>query len=558
MLNYNLNIIEPLQQEKKNEDFNPYIIWNYVARSQANDSSDLPPNSNALMNIDTPNTNCVNVSVTSNGMFGTTPDYVVTASLAGTQWAVTGSTTMSLSIVGISANAGEAPYYYSEEVSASRIEGNIDSVSGSVLQNSFTASEFYNYFISGNIVHYKENPFNSPILWKTKTSGVKPNGKETNNSVIFNVNSDTNLIVGPEIVSGANAENSGSTSNNYAFSITASLTGSSDWWDDEYFVTTTMSLSIPEAGKFVSSSVTSSTITTSFTADSNDAYTIEANVHTTAERLLLNVYAVGAGGGGGYGGGSANSPIGIGAGGGAGQIVSSSFYIIPNLSVTTSIGVGGDGGTSVGGLTDGRDGTKTEISYYKGPNISNGTITLTANSGSGGQMNGLGGKSGDGFVGGSTFSTGACPTNNYIGNGGGGGGTIQNGTDATISGGGNGGTYLGGGGGGYLEGGRGTGSPTPLGFLGLTGSGGRGGYLAGGNVVEGPTDASAYGGGGGGSVGNCTTTKIGGKGGNGIIVVTHEGTTQLLTYSGTYTTAIVSGSIHYYLTGNGNLSWIKS
>lgn len=553
MLNCNLNIIEPLQQEKKNEDFNPYVIWTYTAKSSANDNNNLPPNSNAVMNINAPASNCVNVTVTSNNQFGTDPDFMVTASVAGTTWAVTGSTTMSLDIVGISANATQAPYYYNAAVSASRSKGNINSISGSVLKNSFTASEFYNYFINGNIIHYKENPYNSDILWLTKTNGTQPNGKGTNTPVIFNVNSDTNLIVGPIIVSGANAENSGSTSNDYAFSITASLTGSTDWWDDEWYVWTTMSLSVPEASVSASSNVTSSKIATPFVVTNDNPYTITASVDTRAERLLINTYVVGGGGGGGYGGGTANTLIGIGSGGGAGQIVSSSFYIIPNLPVAATIGVGGNGGTS----STGSEGSKSTINYYVGPNLTDGKTTLTANSGSGGQMNGPGGKSGDGFIGGPVSSSGACPTNNYQSWGGGGGGTVETGYSGSgNSQSGNGGNFLGGGGGASNLAGRENGAPTPLGFLGLTGRGGRGGYLGDFNTIIAPNSSTAFGGGGGGAVGNCTTTRVGGNGGNGIVVVTHEGTTQKLTYSGTYTTAVTGSTFYYYLVGNGNLTWI--
>jgi hypothetical protein len=539
--------------DEHNEDVRPPINWDFHSFASGSDNSDITERTFATMSINAVNTNCIQVSSDSGNSFVTDAQSPVTASITGSRWPVTGSTTMSLYTAGITYDPTSTNQFFFGAISASAAQIiATPNITGSVITSSFISGEFYRWYISGSIIHMKGNPYNSPILWKTATSGVQPNGKGTNTVVNFNVNSDTNLIVGPIIVSGANAANSGSTSNNYAFSITSSLTGSAAWWDDEYFVTTTMSLSIPEASKSAISYVTQSIITASFTASSDSNYTITGSVATTAERLLINAYVVGGGGGGGYGGGTANTLIGHGSGGGAAQIVSSSFYIIPNLPVITIIGTGGAGGTSTGDLYAGRSGTTSSINYYTGPNLTNGKTTLTANSGSGGEMNGPGGTSGNGFIGGPFSSSAACPSIQSFG--GGGGGTIENGFSGSINGGG--GTFLGGGGGTTAGGGFENGSPTPLEFLGLTGRGGRGGYVGSGNTIVAPNDSSAYGGGGGGAVGNCSTTKVGGKGGDGIVVVTHEGTTQKLTYSGTYTTNVSGSTFYYYLTGNGNLSWI--
>jgi hypothetical protein len=71
MLNYNLNINSPLQQEKKNEDVRPPIYWSFESFATASDSSDLGELGFATMSIDAPLTNCNEVS--NDATFAATP-----------------------------------------------------------------------------------------------------------------------------------------------------------------------------------------------------------------------------------------------------------------------------------------------------------------------------------------------------------------------------------------------------------------------------------------------------------------------------------------------------
>lgn len=560
MLNLNLNIIGvgglfgSGSAKSRGSNFKPEYDWDYSTFNVGVDAPEMTGTALGSFTINTGFSNAINITTNAGGKFNGPEDTAVTCSISGAgQWPITGSTTMSLFISAPGGNEYAPPFFFSTTVSGSEIEGTLAAASGSILSASFTGSKNFIYYVSGSIRHWKGNAYNSPINWKAYSTGSVTNGKTgSNNTVSFNITKEAGpVLVGPITLTGS-ANYFGTTYNDYAFNITASLTGSKDWYDDTYYVRTTMSLDIPEIAISLKSYATSSILSASFTASTNSPYNITASVSTSfTEPLQIQVYAVGGGGGGAYGGGSGGSVIGIGSGGGAAQITSASFFIIPNLPVAVTIGSGGKGGTS----STGSNGTKTTVNYWLGPNLIDGKVTLTANSGSGGQMNGPGGKSGDGFVGGAISSSGACPTIFYEGFGGGGGGTIENGGSGPTGGGG--GQYLGGGGGITSALGLQNGSPTPLGFLGLTGRGGDGGYVVG-NTFYAPTSATAYGGGGGGAAGNCTTTRVGGDGGDGITVVTHSGTTQKLSYSGTYTTAITGSTFYYYLVGNGNLTWVQS
>ena len=96
MLNYNLNIIEPLKQDKKNEDVRPPINWDFHSFASGSDNPDNNELGFATMSINAVNTNCIQVSSDSGNSFTTDAQSEVTASLTGSKWPVTGSTTMSL------------------------------------------------------------------------------------------------------------------------------------------------------------------------------------------------------------------------------------------------------------------------------------------------------------------------------------------------------------------------------------------------------------------------------------------------------------------------------
>lgn len=151
---------------------------------------------------------------------------------------------------------------------------------------------------------------------------------------------------------------------------------------------------------------------------------------------------------------------------------------------------GGDGGAINGNGSAGTDTSEMELDFVgKGTGGSGG-----ANSGGGG--GGYGGNGGNGG------------TDGVIGGGGGGGGYGGDGGDGGNGGGGGGGGYganggsggyAGGGGGGYgIDGTGGSGS--------YGGDGGKGGYAAGG---------------GGGFMNSDTRTAVGGRGGNGIVILTY-------------------------------------
>lgn len=569
MLNYNLNIIEPLQQEKKNSDFRPYIYWGFEAKSIATDSANLAPNSFATMSINAPLSNCVNVTTSQTNIFATDAQASVTASISGSKWAVTGSTTMSLSIVGVPMNAFDFPYNYFAIVSASATAGNITSLSGSAFQNEFTASEFYNFFISGSIIHWKGNQYNSPLNWKVDVTS--PSASYV--SASFILNSDSEITVSQ---SYATASASGSVGNNYATSQTASLygfndpsLGASNWWDSSYFFKEcTMSLSIPKIGFFSSSYSTLANITASFVVGDVDATDITASIELKPwQPYEVEIVAIG---GGGAGGGS-NNALYSGGGGGAGAAVSASWYI-PVSPVLTYFDVTiGAGGTCPTGSFSGSIGEDTTL-YWNNVSAS----VLIAKGGSGGAAFGQnsadggssGGNSGIGVTG--DVLTNTIPSDaTYAlvpqGNRGASGHLWRSDIPIPFS-------YLGGGGGGATSAGEdgssengGTGGVgISLSKFGLTtgsygGDGGSTNFSGVGTMTNGTNAFANTGNGGGGANGatggGASINVRGGNGGSGIVIIRYKGPQvatggNTITTSGGYTTHIFTSNGQFYPTAN--------
>lgn len=251
----------------------------------------------------------------------------------------------------------------------------------------------------------------------------------------------------------------------------------------------------------------------------------------------------GAGGGGGAGGVTGN-----GAGGGGGEVRSGSVPVTPGVTYNGSNGTGGAGGTSAG---NGSAGTQ---SIFTG----DGGVSIIAKGGGGGLGNaqgnngrgsgGTGGTGATGFPGGQGGSPypytggggssagptaqgnpGSSPTGATAPSGGGAGGTGSGpgngvGSAGVAPGGGGGGSYVSGFNGGAGATGQviltfpsGTGAPTNVGGLAVTG-GGAGG--AGGATTGTAGSAGSQPGGGGGGANSSGSTLAGGAGGAGKLTVT--------------------------------------
>jgi hypothetical protein len=567
MLNYNLNIIDPLQQEKKGSDFRPFIYWGYEDKSLATGSPVLPPNSFSTMSIVAPASNAVNITTPQINSFSTDTDSVVSASLSGSKWAVTGSTTMSLDIVGVPMNSFDPYYYYFASVSGSAAAGNITSRSATVLQNSFTASNFYNYFISGSVIHWKGNQSNAPINWKIGVTS--PSASFV--SASFILKSDTQTIVSQ---SYATASASGSYGNNYAFSQTASLygfndpsLGTSNWWDSSYnFKEYTMSLSIPKIGFSTSSYSTTGFISASFVESTFTATDITASIELKPwTPYEVEIVAIG---GGGAGGGS-NYVLNSGGGGGAGAAVSASWFIPVSPTLTYFDITIGAGGTCPKGNYSGSKGDDTTV-YWNNVSAS----VLIAKGGSGGVNFGESSADG-GSTGGTVGANGLCGSvltntipvsasyalvpQGHVGStghiyrsdipvpfsnlGGGGGGALTAG-DAGSS---------------YNGGAGGTGISLSAFGLGTVAAGGPGGSynIAPAKMSDGTPAAANTGNGGGGANGGDTPSKNvnGGAGGSGIVIIRYKGPQvgtggNTITTANGYTTHIFTSAGQFYPTAN--------
>jgi hypothetical protein len=279
MLNYNLNINSPLQQAKKNEDVRPPINWDFHSFASASDSTDLSERTFATMSINTPNTNCIQVSIDSGNSFVSDAQADVTASVTGSNWPITGSTTMSLFTAGITYDPLAVDQYFSASVSASGTEIIANpSISASIITNNFLSSEFYRFYVSGSVVHMKGNVFNPLVNWKAQNqSPVTTTGNINGHTASFNIVKDINVpLVNISQVTGSI---SSSFPYQYNFGVTASLTASIN----NATGSTSMSISIPQAGinvsqQWLNETTTEAKLTGSFAASNNNPYNITASV----------------------------------------------------------------------------------------------------------------------------------------------------------------------------------------------------------------------------------------------------------------------------------------
>ncbi len=162
MLNYNLNINSPLQQEKKNEDVRPEIYWDYSYSSSIKRQPapiTFVSSSYATMSISAQGTNAINIISTNNNNFTTDGQAPVTASLTGSNWPTTGSVTMSITVAGITYDPLSTNTFFSASFSSSATIYNANpSITGSIITSSFIASEFYRYYVSASLVHNYNTP----------------------------------------------------------------------------------------------------------------------------------------------------------------------------------------------------------------------------------------------------------------------------------------------------------------------------------------------------------------------------------------------------------------
>lgn len=280
MLNYNLNIIEPSKQEKKNEDVRPPIFWSFASFASASDSTDLGELGFATMSINAVNSNCIQISQDATGFFETDAQFPVTASMTGSNWPITGSTTMSLYTAGITYDPASVNQYYFAAISASALDiYNNPSYTASKITNNFSASEFFRFYPEGRIYHTKGNVYNPVINWRTKNVSTINDYTQVNGySASFSIVKDANVSLA-SIQEVTGSAQSGSFNNNYALNITASFTANVN----NVTGSTTMSFEIPQAGlvqtaKFFNPNTTVAYGTGSFVAISNSPYAITSSV----------------------------------------------------------------------------------------------------------------------------------------------------------------------------------------------------------------------------------------------------------------------------------------
>jgi hypothetical protein len=276
MLNYNYNIIAPINNKRGASEYRPIINWYFDMRTVAVDAPNMDNIAYATMSIIASQSNATNVYVDSNGFFVGANKAIISASLSGSGvWPTTGSTTMSLFIAGTSPI--ETPIYYNPILQVSAAENNMY-LSGSILTQIFTSPDLYVWQIDGTVVHQKGNPYNPLISWDAKNLTPISNTVPINGyTASFNIVKDANVSL--VNIANATGSNSGSFYNDYAFNVTASYTASVN----NVTGSTTMSFSIPEAGistykTFFNPTTTTAILTGSFSASKNTPYYLTASV----------------------------------------------------------------------------------------------------------------------------------------------------------------------------------------------------------------------------------------------------------------------------------------
>jgi hypothetical protein len=331
MLNYNLNIIEPLKQDKKGRLSKPVIVWGFEEKTQTPLGDLDVVLANASMSIIASASNCLGVSEDETNFFFSSPEAEVSASLQGAgRWPTTGSVTMSLLSAGTKPNS--ETLFYTASYIATAASGNLNQ-SGSIIRNNFNSPIGYDWVITGSIITRKGNESNSKINW------IESGSTDSDDNSIFNIVKNANEVLVPNIF--MTASQSGSFFNDYAFNITASISGAKDWEYSSSFQALTMSISIPEIGYYVTSSHTASIITGSFAAD---VYINPYNITASLELEPYPSYSldefvfIGKGGDGGSG-----QTLWSGGGGGAGAVISGSqMWVYANSIYWVNIG-GGSG-----------------------------------------------------------------------------------------------------------------------------------------------------------------------------------------------------------------------
>lgn len=287
MVNLNLNVIGggdlfgSGSNRSRGSNFLALWNWDYDNRTVGIDAPNMDQITPTSFTLNAQNTNAVNITTDAGSQFLSIEDLSVTASLSGSgQWPTTGSVTMSLYIAAPGGDADTLPFFFTEAVSCSAAQGNISATSGSIITCQTTSSKNFIYFVSASTIHHKGNEYNPLVTFNTiNDSPVSTTQTLNGNTASFNIVKDRNV---PLVnVQNITASYSSSFFNDYAFNVTSSMTASIQ---NDATGSTTMSISIPEAGLLTSSyyfnpsSAGVKIITASFAASQNQPYNITASV----------------------------------------------------------------------------------------------------------------------------------------------------------------------------------------------------------------------------------------------------------------------------------------
>lgn len=553
MLNYNYNIINTfIRTGTAGNAAVPFAF--YKVSNDTIISQTIPINGyTSSFFIDDTNENKVTINdvvSTQTGIFAyELNDTILTTLLANVNNA-TGSTTMSIIVPKAGINI--TSQFFNPTTTQAK------------LTSSFNPIDILGYSVTASVIFNKGNISNSNINYRVS-------GSADSTSAFFKIRKNaTETLVNDITASGLTT---GNTTNNYAFSITASLSGSINWANSSSFRQVTMSLELPEISQSLVAYTTASILTASFAATTGiNPYNITASVITLPfEPYYVEEYIMVAGGASGQNGGRNQANL-SGGGGGAGAVVSGSqMLILPNTIYTVNIGLGGIASEASGST----NGTNSEFLISGSGNYvlraPGGGITSDGGSGGGVSGGPSQGQQNPGFLSLPATGSGNFLTNITGSKGGNGCSVAVTGIPAQLF-------SISGGGGGAAGPGQnascgsacstgGSGGPGvynamveyTLGVSGSLAAGGDGGLPPGGcsDAVGGNgTDALFYGGGGQGGHGDGNSNNFyrGGYGKDGVFVFKYLGAQKgrggTVTFDGTYTYHTFTASGQFYSTAN--------
>ena len=279
MLNYNVNYIEPFNRRNRNFQLGKveYLWQRVISTAGGPQSGSIIFGTGSITYVPYAPTTLFVSGTYSSELLGTGSalGQPIAISVTGSgQWPTTGSNVLYINV------GGNLGFNQSTSSIFSAAAGNMNLSSGSRISSSFTPIGNQEFSINFGVNHIKGNIYNPLVNLKVENASPSTTtGNVNGHTASFNMVKDVNVPL------YSFSQVTGSTNRNfqydYNFGITSSLTASIQ---SNATGSTTMSISIPEAGVSTSSLYVNATsagtkiITSSFAATTDSTYNVTASV----------------------------------------------------------------------------------------------------------------------------------------------------------------------------------------------------------------------------------------------------------------------------------------